>query len=166
MGGQMDSHVSLQVYASCKNLYYISCIIQLTCNQLVLWAPACVDLHWWPNDEKLVSTCIDLYRIWVRSKSMQVGGQIWLTLIRIPNPHILRKSGFLVISCFLHGRYALPGNMQLPPRTVVLKKPSFRRVNLQFPEEVCSSQTKPVGKRKNVTTFYTHVLRVLCTRIS
>ena len=121
MGGQMDSQVSLQVHASRKNLYYISCIIQLTCNQLVLWAPACVDLHWWPNDEKLVLTCIDLYRIWVRSKSMQVGGQIWLTLIRIPNPHILRKSGFLVISCFLHGRYALPGNMQLPPRTVVLR---------------------------------------------
>ena len=44
-----------------------------------------------------------------------------LTLIRTPNPHILRKSGFLVISCFLHGRYALPGNMQLPPRTVILR---------------------------------------------
>ena len=39
----------------------------------------------------------------------------------VANPHILRKSGFLVISCFLHSRYALPGNMQLPPRTVILR---------------------------------------------
>ena len=38
-----------------------------------------------------------------------------------PNPHILRKSGFLVIPSFLHSRYALPGNMQLPPRTVILR---------------------------------------------
>ena len=95
MGGQMDSQVSLQVHASRKNLYYTSCIIQLTCNQLVLWAPACVDLHWWPNDEKLVSTCIDLYRIWVRSKSMQVGGQpTHFTQIRIFS-HILFSTWLL-----------------------------------------------------------------------
>ena len=39
------------------------------------------------------------------------------------------------------------------------------KVYLQFPEEVCSSQTKPVGKKKRNDVLYSSVLRVLLTSL-